>query len=74
MISCKKSVTKNDWIIYFKDIVEVNMKFNFKHREQKLSLRQKAVIKQKNTRREKFIRVVLKLKYLHFFMFKESKT
>ena len=67
MISCKKSVTKNDWIIYFKDIVEVNMKFNFKHREQKLSLRQKAVIKQKNTRREKFIRVVLKLKYLHFF-------
>ena len=66
MISYKKSVTKNDWIIYFKDVVEVNKKFNFKHPEQKLSLKQEAVIKQKkNTQREKFSRIVLKLNYLY---------
>ena len=34
MISCKKSVTRNDWIKYFKKIVEVSMKFSFKHRKQ----------------------------------------
>ena len=66
MISYKKSVTKNDWIIYFKDVVEVNKKFNFKHPEQKLSLkRQLSSKKKKNTQREKLSRIVLKLNYLY---------
>lgn len=52
MISCKKSVTKNDRIKYFKEIVEVNMKFHFKRRKQKLSLKQKAVIKKKNSKKK----------------------
>lgn len=68
MISCKKSVTKNDRIKYFKEIVEVNMKFHFKRRKQKLSLKQKAVIKKKKLEEKNVICIVLNLKYLYLFL------
>lgn len=68
MISCKKSVTKNDRIKYFKEIVEVNMKFHFKRRKQKLSLKQKAVIKKKKLEGKNVICIVLNLKYLYLFL------
>ena len=68
MISCKKSVTKNNRIKYFKEIVEVNMKFHFKRRKQKLSLKQKAVIKKKKLEEKNDICIVLNLKYLYLFL------
>lgn len=74
MISCKKSVTKNDRIKYFKEIVEVNMKFHFKRRKQKLSLKQKAVIKKKKLEEKKRYLYCVELEVsISFFMLTESK-
>lgn len=36
MISSTKSVKKKDRIKYFKEIVEVDINFNLKHRKQKI--------------------------------------
>lgn len=73
MISCKKSVTKNDRIKYFKEIVEVNMKFHFKRRKQKLSLKQKAVIRKKTRRKKRYLYCVELEVSMSFFMLTESK-
>lgn len=55
MISSTKSVKKKDRIKYFKEIVEVDINFNLKHRKQKnyRSVKHEAVIKKRKARRKK---------------------
>lgn len=76
MISSKKSVKKKDRIKYFKEIVEMDINFNLKHRKQKIivqwSMKQLSR-KEKLEEKKNLICTVLNLEYFYHLIFTKSR-
>ena len=67
MISSKKSVKKKDRIKYFKEIVEMDINFNLKHRKQKISVQWSMKQLSRKEKLEALIYIVLNLEYFYHF-------
>lgn len=67
MISSKKSVKKKDRIKYFKEIVEMDINFNLKHRKQKIIVQWSMKQLSRKEKLEALICIVLNLEYFYHF-------